>query len=377
MVIPLRSNNIVCETDGSEDGLYIVGQSNAEGYNIPHLPRIIRSDTSINGMSLAVAGMGDKLPFNLKCDELFDNYSDGDIVWVNSRFNQVRSVISSRSTANSLLLTERCENRCLFCSQPPNYFNDVHLYHQAALALLNYNTSDYVGLTGGEPTYNEHAFITLLSTLNIFNNRTKLHILSNGRRFSDMDFTKRVTDHLEGRDVLWGIPLYGHYAGLHDHLVGGKGAFIDTARGLSNLLNQGQNIELRIVPVANNLSYLNNIIEFITSNYLNIRIISIMNVEPKGYARKNFDSLYVSVHKQLHYLEQAIDLAERYGLQIRLFNYPLCLINEYLRNRAVQSISDWKNYYADECSGCRLKPQCGGLFVSSAGRFLENIRRIK
>lgn len=376
MVSPLRKNDLTCTADDSINGIFVIGRSNARGLDIPHLPRIIQSNGSCAGLSMAVAGEEDVQPINLKCDDLFDNYSEGDIVRINSRINKVQSVLSSRSTANTLLVTEQCENRCLFCSQPPNSYEDTFLYHEATLALLNFNSCDFIGLSGGEPTHNENAFVTLLSTLKQFRNPTKLHILSNGRRHKGIGFVKQVAELVDDRDVLWGIPLYGHYADLHDHLVGDSGAFIDTAQGLSNLTSQNQHVELRIVPVAENLMYLQNIIEFISSNYLNLQIVSVMNLEPKGYAHKNYDSLHVDVVQQVPYLEHAVEAAERYGLKICLFNYPLCLLSEQLRTWAVQSISDWKNYYTEECVGCMLQTQCGGFFTSSKGRFLEKIRRI-
>ncbi|EPD8228418.1 His-Xaa-Ser system radical SAM maturase HxsC, partial [Escherichia coli] len=43
---------------------------------------------------------------------------------------------------------------------------------------------------------------------------------------------------------------------------------------------------------------------------------------------------------------------------------------------AVQSISDWKNYYPKECDGCTQKPSCAGYFSSSKGRFHQSPRPI-
>lgn len=371
MVSPLRNNSLKCTADSSFDGMYIVGRPNINMLDIPSLPTIVNSD-----QGLVVNSLDGGQLIGLECNELFDNFSEGDIVWVNSRLNQVKSVLSSRSTANTLLLTEQCENRCLFCSQPPNQLSDTHLYHQAALALLNFNSQAFIGLSGGEPTHNENAFITLLSTLKQFDNCTKLHILSNGRRFRDNDFTNQIVEIINGRDVLWGIPLYGHYSDLHNHLVVSENAFIDTVEGLLNLSSQGQSIELRILPVKDNLKYLENIIQFVVSSFLNLPIISIMNLEPKGYARKNFNSLYASVEDQVPSLERAVECADRFGVEIRLFNYPLCLLSEVLRCKAVKSISDWKNYYTNECLECKLRNDCGGFFTSSKGKFLENIRKI-
>jgi His-Xaa-Ser system radical SAM maturase HxsC len=182
-----------------------------------------------------------------------------------------------------------------------------------------------------------------------------------------------VSETLRNRAVLWGIPLYGHTAVLHDALVGTSGAFSDSIRGLGNLASFGQEVELRIVPTKQNLDSLHRIVSFLAFSYLSVRTISIMHLEPKGLARKNYSSLYVPVREQVPHLEAATEVGERYGLSVRLFNYPLCLLSENLRSRAVQSISDWKNYYPAACNGCRVRKECGGFFTSAIGRFLEKV----
>lgn len=360
MVEPLRNNSIPYKSISDINGLFVVGESNALNLDIPHLPLIDAS--KVNGFD---------------CPELDDNFSSGDVVWIDNRRGLIRSVLSSRSSANTLLLTEKCENRCLFCSQPPNELDDTYLYINATIALLNFNTEEFIGLSGGEPTKNAAAFLKLLRNLKISENKTKLHILSNGRNFSNKNFTRSVGELVLGRTILWGIPLYGHKASLHDHLVSSSGAFNETVQGLSYLAEEGQSIELRIVPSQINIEYIPLIVSFFAANFSFIKLVSIMNLEPKGWARKNYNSLYVSVQEQEKYLIEAKSIGDQYGIEVRLFNYPLCLLNPDLRLSAVKSISDWKNYYPNECKDCSLKQECGGFFSSATGRFIEKVEKIQ
>ena len=378
MVKPIRVNAFPTSSSSKEmEGLYVIGESNGKNLDIPHLPSL-KSQSESNGSIKWIAQYpgADEYYGWVKTGRITDWLSDGDIIWIDPWKGEMRTVLSCLSNANTLLLTEKCENRCLFCSQPPNTKDDIELYVKSTLALLNFNSLGFVGLSGGEPTYNTRAFFHFLDNLNIFNNRTKLHILTNGRKFRDSTFAKTVKEKLSGREVLWGVPLYGHKSSLHDYLVDAHGAFIDTIKGLSNLTQYGQNIELRIVPTKNNIQHLTRIIDFIASNYLNIKVISIMNMEPKGYGRKNFNFLYENVSNQIKYLESAIEIGESYGLFIRLFNYPICLLSEVLRVKANKSISDWKNYYPDECFNCEEKNNCGGFFASATGEYLEKVRPI-
>lgn len=355
MANALRNDSVAINGYDQPSGLYVIGESDTQPSDIPRLPRLI------------TPGNEPGIP---------EAFTDGDIVWLDRARGKLRTILSRLSNANTLLLTEQCENRCLFCSQPPNDKDDTGLYLNAALALLNFNTEQFVGLSGGEPTKNARGFINLLSTLRNFSNRTPLHILSHGRNFSDRAFCEQVARLLCGRSVLWGIPLYGHKATVHDQLVASGGAFAETTRGIGNLAAHGQAIEIRIIPTQSNLDHLAHIVSFIAANYVGVNIISIMNIEPKGWGRKNYRELYVPVRQQNAGMLNAVQLGTRYGFDIRLFNYPLCLLDEDLRRYSCRSISDWKNYYPDECRTCGARSACGGFFTSATGQFIESVEAL-
>jgi len=374
MVETVRSDTIPFSSATPLSGLYVVGKPSHNNSSIPALPRICFDERDAATDSIIVTrDLSSSNHQTIQCHNLLKSFEFGDIVWLDGRSRRIRTLLSRKSTANTLLVTERCENRCVFCSQPPNEKPDAELYVRAALAILNFNTDEYVGISGGEPTYNERSFRHLLRTLKDYGNKTRLHILSNGRRFSDLSFAKDIADLVEDREVLWGIPLYGHRRGLHDELVAANGAFEETIQGLINLGETGQAIELRIIPTQMNLLNLANIVKFVATQFPSIRIISIMNLEPKGWARKNFGDLYVRVADQNKHLCAAIDAAATAGREIRLFNYPLCLLDIDLREYSCKSISDWKNYYPDECTECKLLDECGGFFASATGQFIEKL----
>ena len=309
--------------------------------------------------------------------EVLNRYCDGDVVEWDEKRRVLRTVLSANAETNTLLVTERCDNRCVFCSQPPNDFDDHHLYMKAALAILSFDSREFVGISGGEPTFNRDAFLRLLQLLRRFRNKTPLHILTNGRSFSDAAWTRRVSEEVADRVVLWGVPLYGHKASLHDELVKSKGAFADTVQGLLHASEYGFPIELRIVPTARNLGHVKHIVSFVAEHIPFVHCVSIMNLEPQGWARKNYHSLHVPVQKQNPGLLDACRAARVKGLEVRLFNYPLCLLDETLRPIAVKSISDWKNYYPPECDSCQLFDDCGGFFTSATGRFIEPVEAIR
>lgn len=371
MVNPLRTSKLRYSGTIS-DGLYIVGNSTVSGLPLAHLPTIGADNPTPGTFNVSVNGDS----ASVQCPELFQAFNLGDVIWVDSRQKLLRSILSRGANANTLLVTEQCDNRCSFCSQPPNELPDDELYHRATLALLNYETDGYVGISGGEPTLNRRAFLSMMRILQGSNNETKLHILTNGRSFSDLSFVEKLAEYIKGREIAWGIPLYGHTHAIHDSLVGAKGAFVETLAGLINLASIDQTIELRIIPVQENLTHLRSLMEFIATSLPFVSVISVMNLEPKGWARTNYDTLVTQVKEQTYWLSQMIDIANTRGLAIRLFNYPLCLLPLEIRSYASQSISDWKNYFPAECDGCELKENCGGFFTSATGNFIENVEPV-
>lgn len=193
MVDPLRISSIPCSSPDYSAGLYVVGKSNATNQTIPHLPsiQVLESDEGFSVEIIESPGM-DAIQEDIKCLNLHESFCDGDIVWIDTKRGEVRSILSEKSNSNTLLLTEQCENRCLFCSQPPNNLEDTELYIKATLALLNFSSTGYVGLSGGEPTHNTRAFIKLLENLQHFKVQTKLHILTMVGSFLTSNLLKRL-----------------------------------------------------------------------------------------------------------------------------------------------------------------------------------------
>ena len=355
MVEVIREKVIGFTSEEPVNGIFVFKKSNCVNQNIPQLS--ILYETEVHNL------------FYIKTES--GVIEIGDIFEIRSSSRTIRTVLSSLNNENTLLLTEQCENKCLFCSQPPNNLPDNHLYQKAALSLLSFDTEDLVGLTGGEPTINKDAFLGLMKVLNTFGNKTPLHILSNGRNLGDNNFFENVIEQTNQREIMWAIPLYGHKSSLHDMIVGAQGAFNNTLNGLLNLSTLPHTIELRIVVVKQNYKYLKNILQFVNNSFPTISLISIMNLEPTGWARKNYEDLYVSVEEQNNYLIDTISSFNILRFDIKLLNYPLCLLHERLRNYAVKSISDWKNYYPEECSLCSKKDQCCGYFSSATQHYFE------
>lgn len=303
-----------------------------------------------------------------------DYTTHGDILQIN-RNGSIRVLLSRVANANTLLVTERCNNRCHFCSQPPKEQDDDILLGIAANALVAFNTDQIVGITGGEPLGYGSVFADFLNTLSESQCHTPLHILTNGRALSDIKLVQQLKLAAKNRYIVFGIPIYSHMAATHDEMVGARGAFNETIAGIINAAYAGFAIELRYIPTKLNLAELGDFSRFVVRAFPFIDQLSIMNLEPKGWARANWDKLYVSPYRYTALLKEAVDELRVAGIDVNLFNYPLChLDNRSLHAYAVQSISDWKNTYAEECNNCQVKDQCCGYFSSADRQFMDKPR---
>jgi len=306
---------------------------------------------------------------------LFETIQDGDIGMYSGR-NKLRVILSRLANHNTLLLTERCDNRCLFCSQPPKTREDSWLLESAEKALLDFNFSGTIGLSGGEPLLYGGSLIKKLK--NVLSNcpETNFHILSNGRALKDSSFCRELAGIGHPGRIVLGVPVYGTSSDTHDSCVDSSNAFNETLIGLINAGNAGIPLEIRIIPTKLNHAELSGIIELVGRCISSVVQVSIMNLEPTGWAKRNWESLYLSPSRYQDDLIKAIQMGQSIGVKTVLFNYPLCHLPEDCRSQAVKSISDWKNFYPTECDDCLVKSICGGYFTSTGGERFDPPRRI-
>ena len=64
--------------------------------------------------------------------------------------------------------------------------------------------------------------------------KTAVHVLSNGRRFSDDSFLRKYAE-IDHPNLIVGIPIYSDVSTIHDYVVQADGAFDETIRGILNL----------------------------------------------------------------------------------------------------------------------------------------------
>lgn len=311
----------------------------------------------------------------LQLPEDLSYLADGDVVRI--RHDGDFAVLFRReATSNSLLVTQRCNSFCVMCSQPPRDEDDSFLVDEleAAIPLFDRGTRE-IGITGGEPTLLGQRFLDLVQTLKSWLPETAVHVLTNGRILEDIRFTQNIA-RISHPDLMLGIPLYADIASEHDFIVQARGAFDQTIRGILNAKRCGLRVELRVVIHALNHAYLERLAYFIGRNLQFVDQVALMGLEPVGFAKSNFDALFIDPLDYQDELTAATESLKRAGIRVSIYNHQLCVIPETLWPNAVQSISDWKNEYRPECDTCSQRHSCGGFFSSSLNRASRGIHPI-
>ena len=298
---------------------------------------------------------------------------NGDIVKINTSHGTLRTVYRRNSRHNSVLVTERCNNYCLMCSQPPRDINDDHLVDELleTIPLMSRETSSVV-ITGGEPTLLGERLLELLNAFRCYLPNTAVHVLSNGRSFRNFDYAKAF-GRLQHPDLMIGIPLYSDISSKHDYVVQADGAFDDTIRGIINLKTVGVKVEIRVV--LHNLTYtrLPELARFIRRNLTFCDHVALMGLEMTGFTRGNLDKLWIDPKDYQPQLRDAVAILDGAKMHVSIYNHQLCILDESLHRFSRKSISDWKNEFMPECSGCTRQRECGGFFSSAKLRYSAHI----
>ncbi|MAO81281.1 MAG: His-Xaa-Ser system radical SAM maturase HxsC [Henriciella sp.] len=296
--------------------------------------------------------------FSVECAT--DQSLVGDVVFANPVNETVNRWLRSGAKHNTLLVTERCDQLCQMCSQPPRKTHvDMFPYLEEACLLADLGAQ--IGFSGGEPLLYKQQLFELVERVSSKRPDLSFHILSNAQHFTPDDIGRLA--HPAFERVLWGIPLYSSHPALHDDIVVKEGAFDRLLQSLSILARAGQAIELRTVIMQSNYQKLPDLALMISDRVPFVSHWAIMQLERIGFARNRWDALFIDHSANPGPLEAAVAQACARGVDTALFNMPYCTVGPELKAFLHNSISDWKQAWPSDCTDCTAKSLCGGFFA--------------
>lgn len=317
-----------------------------------------------------------KMPTVFLNEKDFLELKDGDIVVIESN-GQINVVWDTNSPHNAILVTEQCNVNCIMCPQPHRK-DPEHLYefNLNLIKLVDPENTKHIGITGGEPTLIGDKLFSIIKACQNRCKKASMQLLTNGIKFKDLEFTRKLAE-IQHHDLLVCVSLCADNDIDHDRIIGKKGSFYETIKGLHNLALFRQKVEIRIVIHALNYKRLLQVAEFIYRNFPFVVHVAFMGMETTGLARKNLNRLWIDPVEYMSQLESAVVHLNRRALHVSIYNLQLCIQPKELWRFNRHSISLWKKTYLPECSECDLRLKCGGLFATSGEVHSKHIHSLK
>jgi His-Xaa-Ser system radical SAM maturase HxsC len=309
-------------------------------------------------------------------DQRFDYLADGDVIAFDAGSRRFRVLYRRASKHNSFLVTDRCNHYCLMCSQPPKDIDDSWIIDEIsdAIELIDPHAKA-IGFTGGEPLLDWRRFLAVLAKMRDRLPETSVHVLSNGRAFVD-DTVAAAWAEIRHPDLMVGIPIYAAVDHIHDYVVQAPGAFDETVLGILRLKDKGQRVEVRCVLHAITAPRLRQTCEWFARNLPFVDHIALMGLENTGFALANQELLWIDPLDYADDLTAGVHTLIAAGMNVSVYNLPLCVLDRSIWDVAVQSISDWKNAYLPVCAGCGVRDRCSGFFSTGRPRISRGIQPI-
>ena len=306
------------------------------------------------------------VPVNESLKALFSEMKEGDIVEISDRGVVFQTFFIEDSDA-CIFMTGNCNSNCIMCPSSDkerggNFENrreDIYQY----ISMLPADLRNYV-VTGGEPTLNPGLFLEVMGELAERFPEAEGLLLTNGRSFSVQSFLERMMVKCPPFLTV-AIPLHGSNAELHDYITQAKGSFSQTIQGIKNLLSRKVSVEIRVVVTDVNKNDITSLCQLIAREFPSCYRVNFISLEVRGNCYKNREEVYIEPRESFLKSKDGIRTLIKAGIDVGLYNYPLCCIDPGFRFLCKKSISREKVRYAEECEGCKLREYCGGMFVST------------
>lgn len=285
---------------------------------------------------------------------------------------------SANTDDNCISVTSKCNSNCIMCPSGGSLDNHENDKITALLNIAKHipHTAKFLTITGGEPFLLKKDIFRLFEYLKDNFQNTRFLVLTNGRVFCSDEYVKLFVQS-KPKNCVVAIPMHGNDSELHDYLTQVDGSFEQTCSGIKKLLQNHVDVEIRIVVNAVNCDRMKDIADFIANNFKDIKRVNFIAMEMLGSAAVNSEILWVPYPEAFSKIKNAIGVLISNQIDVGLYNFPLCAVEQGYWSICANSISDYKvNFNDAECSDCSVANICGGVFSGSM-RFAKNdLKRI-
>lgn len=271
-------------------------------------------------------------------------------------------------------ITEACNSNCIMCPMSADsrkrgiagldkkewecFVDDVYS------GRIDLQEIENVCITGGEPLLKWKLVVDILSFLTVHLPNVPVLLLTNGRAFSlrliQSAFSKVLTSNCRVA-----VPIHSLNSVLHDQITQTVGSFKESSIGLQFLTNTPSEIEIRVVGHQINASDLQKTLSMLPRMGWRITCVNIIAMEMHGCAARWRKQLWINYDNLFSLAKAGVMSLIEQGIDVGLYNFPLCMLPRSAWGIAKDSISRYKIRYNENCSECMVKDSCGGLFQST------------
>ena len=295
-----------------------------------------------------------------------EKLNSGDTVLIYQN-GYVRKLFDCTSYSQTIITTNRCSSNCIMCPYTSN--QRKHSENQnidLLLGQIDYlpNDTAHLVVTGGEPTLIGFDFFRFMSKIKTHFSDIVCLLLTNGRTFANHNTVRLAKETFPVMTQI-AIPIHSADADLHDAITQSKDSFNQTANAVARLLAENFFIEIRIVVSGLNINSMDGIAELIINRFPKVSLVNFMGVEMCGNASINSNIVWTDYNTAFRKCETAIEKLIKFGIDVGIYNFPLCSVPVRFHGIYKKSISDYKVRYSEKCKNCIKKELCGGFFASS------------
>ncbi|MBU2634964.1 radical SAM protein [Patescibacteria group bacterium] len=281
------------------------------------------------------------------------------------------------ATLGYIQITRKCNQKCRFCSNPPN--RNTLSFEQGKKDIDKYIKQGYDGviLTGGEPTLSSHLakFLSYCSQKEF-----QARIITNGQKTANLQYLKKLKEaglyHLH-------LSIYSIKPEIQAFLTQKKSSLKNIIETLKNLKKLGGiNVDINTVINKYNAGHLKDNVILIVKRFPFIHHFVWNNIDPlMNRASKNIDTIPKLNDFELE-LHKAMEFLEKNRRSFRVERVPLCYMSgfehcstetrkivkqeersvRFLDSKGYVRQTEWKYGKAKCCKNCFLNDICAGLY---------------
>lgn len=300
-----------------------------------------------------------------------------------------------------MAISYKCNQHCSFCpcsKEESRYpFVELDKLKETAERMVREQNVDMIVISGGEPTIHPH-FLDIIRFI-LIDCGISITILSNGERYADMEFVKKIGEIGRSDRITAITTLHSQNPSEHEEINGSKGSLMRSISGLKNMLSIGADVIVKHCVTIKNYKDLKEFYEFIDGTFDEKVSLQLCSIDYCGLEEEDLDSNMLSFVELRPFLEEMFDYyleCQEKGSSRHMYaiNMPFCACDPYYWDLLVGRENTYSAYaspnaegdlnkkdtveknvdtFGSACAVCEAREVCPGTYKTAFDYFGDRI----